>query len=683
MPDKLLAEFPETTFEQWRAQVEKDLKGGDFQKRLVTRTVDGLTVQPLYTQLDVAAGQSSLAPQRRGAAPAGRYGAAWDLRSEHSVWDMARAREEIAAELSRGASSLWLRFDASVRSGAEPSGKPDGLPCAGLADLETLLSDVDLSRVPVVLDAGANTPAVAAAYLALAAKRGIAAAQLRGGFGCDPLGAAALDGRAPYDLDTAKALALELVTLAERRAPNMRSLVVSTTPYHDAGVTGAHEIAIALATALTYLRWAIEAGIPVGRASARLEFRVGIAGDLFAELAKLRALRLGYAKVVAALGGDAVAQNLQLHAVTARRTKTLRDPWVNMLRTTTEAFSAMAGGADALTTRGFDEVLGPSDAFARRIARNVQIILNEEAHVTHVADPAGGSYYVEAMTDALARDGWKQLQQLEAAGGIAAALQAGKLQAEIAELAAKRESAIGKRAQAITGVTEFANLAEEALVRPTPGASAGATQPGPGAPDAAAAVAAAKPGARLEAAVAAFGQGVQLGQVVAALAAGSKPFTIEALPVRRHAARFEALRARAEAHAAKSGKAPSAFLANLGPIPKHKARASFTSGFMNAGGIAVQDNEGWKTPEEVAKAFADSGTKLAVICGSDDQYPEWVANLAPLLAKAGAIEIFVAGRPPADQEAAWKSAGVTGFIFMGADVAAVLTSLLDRLGVAP
>jgi methylmalonyl-CoA mutase len=682
MPDKLLAEFPDTTYEQWREQVEKDLKGADFQKRLVTRTIEGLTVQPLYTARDVTTGaDSSLATHRRGAVAAGRYGARWDLRSEHSVWDIDRARDEIASDVSRGASSLWLRFDASVRTGArQPGPKPDGLPCAGLSDLEALLSGVDLARVPVVLEAGANAPAVAACYLALAAKRGISGEALRGGFGGDPLGSVAQDGRAPYDFETARALAVELIELAEKRAPQMRSLVVSTTPYHDAGATGAQEIGIALATALTYLRWAIEAGVPVDRASAQLEFRVGIAGDLFAELAKLRALRLGYAKLIAALGGDDASQNVQLHAVTARRTKTLRDPWVNMLRTTTEAFSAMAGGADALTTRGFDEVLGPSEAFARRIARNVQIILNEEAHVTHVADPAGGSYYVEAMTDSLARDGWKQFQQLEAAGGLWPALQGGRIQAEIAELASKRESAISKRAQAILGVSEFANLGEEALNRetpaPSPAKAAGTASPS------AAAVAAAKPGARLEAAVSAFAQGVELSQVAAAFAAGSKPIAIDALPVRRHAELFEALRTRAESHAAKSGKAPSAFLANLGPIPKHKARASFTSGFMNAGGIAVLDNEGFPTPEAAAAAFQESGTKLAVICGSDDQYPEWVSKLAPALAKAGAIEIFVAGRP-GEHEAAWKAAGVTGFIFMGADVAAVLASLLDRLGVAP
>jgi methylmalonyl-CoA mutase len=668
MPDKLLAEFPETTYEQWRQQVDKDLKGGDFEKRLVTRTVEGLTVQPLYTARDLvgsATGESTLTAHRRGAVPGGRYGARWDLRSEHSVWDIDRAREEIAAELSRGATSLWLRFDASVRVGARtPSDRPDGLPCSGPADLEALLSGVDLAKVPVVLDAGANAPAVAACFLALAAKRGIAADRLQGCFGVDPLGSAAQDGHAPYDLETLRALAVELLGLAERRAPKMRSFVVSTTPYHDAGASGSQEVAIALSTALAYLRWAIEAGIPVDRASAQLEFRVGIAGDLFAELAKLRALRLGYAKLIAALGGNEASQNTRLHAVTARRTKTQRDPWVNMLRTTTEAFSAMAGGADALTTRGFDEAIGPSDPFARRIARNVQIILNEEAHVTHVADPAGGSYYVEALTDVLARDAWKQFQQLEAAGGMRAALESGRIQKQIAEVASKREAAINKRIQAITGVSEFANLGEEPIKREAPAPSTPKAA-GPGAKDAAA-VAAAKPGTRLEAAVSVFGEGAPLTQVVAALGGGTQQFKVEALPVRRHAARFEALRARAEAHAAKSDK----------------ARSSFATGFMNAGGIAVVDNDGFPDAAAVAKAFAESGSKLAVICGSDDQYPEWVPAVAPALAKAGALEVLVAGRP-GEHEAAWKAAGVTGFIFMGADVAAVLASLLDRLGVAP
>ncbi|HKP61313.1 MAG TPA: methylmalonyl-CoA mutase family protein [Polyangiales bacterium] len=662
MSDKLLAEFPETTYEQWREQVDKDLKGGDFQKRLVTRTLEGLEVRPLYTERDLSGAE--LSAYRRGAALVGRYGSRWDLRAELWVWDSGRSQKEVAEELARGASSLWLRFEQ---------------PQPPAAELAALLADVDLTRVPVVLDAGSEAPALAACYLSVAAQRDVPAALLQGGFGYDPLGLLARDGRAPYGLDVARALAVELARLVERRAPQLRSLVVDTTPYHDAGASGGLELAIALGTALTYLRWLIEAGFSPAQASAQLEFRVGVAGDLFAELAKLRALRVGYAKLIAALGGDDVSQHTRLHAVTARRTKTLRDPWVNMLRTTTEAFSAMAGGADSLTTRGFDEALGASDEFARRIARNVQVILNEEAHVTHVADPAGGSYYVEASTDALARDAWQRFQKIEAAGGVPAALQAGNLQREIAELAAKREQAIAKRAQPILGVSEFANLGEQALAREAQAKAAAKPSPQPSAAEAALAkLRAAAAGHKLEEAVAAFAQGAQPAQVIAALAEGSAPIRVDALPLRRHAAAFEKLRARADAHTPK----PSGFLCNLGAIPEHKARAGFSTGFLNAGGIAALDNDGFPTPEAAAEAFASSGAKLAVICGSDAQYPEWVPKLAPLLAKAGALDILLAGRP-GEQEAAYRAAGVTGFIFMGADVAAALGSLLDRLGVAP
>ncbi len=683
MADKLLAEFPETTFEQWREQVEKDLKGADFQKRLVTRTLDGLEVQPLYTARDLPSadvGFAGLTPYRRGSSPVGRYGARWDLRSEHSVWDIGRAKGEIAAELARGATSLWLRFDAAVRSGAT-NGSPDGLPCASAQDLEELLAGVDLARTPVALDAGSNAAAVAACYWSVAAKRGIEQTRLQGSLGLDPLGALAQDGRAPHSLAAARELLVEVAQRAAKRSPQLRSVVVSTTPYHDAGAAGATEVAIALGTALTYLRWLLEAGMSVGEASAQLEFRVGVAGDLFAELAKLRALRIGYAKLVAALGGDEPSQSLRLHAVTARRTKTLRDPWVNMLRTTTEAFSAMAGGADSLTTRGFDELLGPSDAFARRIARNVQVILNEEAHVTHVADPAGGSYYVESLTETIARDAWKRFQQLEAGGGLSAALESGKLQAEIAEIADKRDKAISKRSIAITGVNEFANLSEEPLVREHPTAAKVASVATAGSGAGVSAIASAKAGARLEAAIQAFDKGASLRDVSAALGQNGAPVEIERLPLRRHAERFEGLRARSEAHAKKSGKPPSAFLANLGSIPQHKARAGFTTGFLNAGGITAVENDGFADPAPLVEAFRNSGTKLAVICGTDEQYVEWVPKLAPLLAKAGAVEVLVAGRP-GEQEATYKAAGVTGFIFVGSDVAATLSSLLDRSGVA-
>ena len=255
--------------------------------------------------------------------------------------------------------------------------------------------------------------------------RGVRRNALCGSLGCGPLGAWARDVSLPLGWTVARSLFGELASYVRQlQAPQLRAAEVSTLAYHDAGASGTQELAYALATGLEYLRWAMDAGLSINAASAQIGFSVGVAGDLFLEVAKLRALRLCWAKLVAACGGDAAAQNTHLHAVTSRRTKTLRDPWVNILRTTTETFAAMVGGADSLTTRGFDELLGVSDSFARRIARNVQTILNEEAHVTHVADAGGGSYYIDALTDGLARGAWELFQGIEQGGGMASALTA-------------------------------------------------------------------------------------------------------------------------------------------------------------------------------------------------------------------------------------------------------------------
>ena len=691
-------EFPEVSYEAWREQVQKDLKGADFDKRLLARTLEGIVVQPLYTARDLASepdagGFAGLPPYRRGGSGIGKSGARWDIRVEQRNPDPARARGEIAEDLAGGATSLWLRSDARARlggaskaGGVSDSALRGGVALSGAADLGELLAELDLAAIPISFDAGANALPLAASYFALAEQRGVAPAKLGGSLGCDPLGALAADGALPYDLATARGLALELARHASSLGGALRALQVSTLPYHDAGASSSQELAYAFATAAEYLRWALAGGLSIDQAAGQIGFVVGVAGDLFMEVAKLRALRLGFSKIVAACGGSPEAANAPLHAVSSSRTKTERDPWVNLLRTTTEAFAAMVGGADALTTRGFDELIGPSDSFARRIARNTQVILNEEAHVTQVADAAGGSYYIESLTDGLAREAWKLFQGLEQKKGMSEALRSGAVAAEIAELASKRDAQLAKRGLAITGVSEFAQLGEEPVVRPAaaaPALSQAAAAPRSAEVDAALQrLGAAQPQQRVAAAVAAARAGASLLDLTTALAAGSEPARIEPLPLRRHARAFEALRSRSERHAADSGKAPQVFLCNLGAIAQHKARAGFSSGFFHAGGVRVLDNDGFATADAALEAFAVAGTPVAVICGSDDQYPEWLPSLAPKLRERGAREVVLAGRP-GEHEARFREAGVSQFIYLGVDVVATLSHLLDRLGVKP
>jgi methylmalonyl-CoA mutase len=704
MQDRLLADFPAVTFESWRAQVDKDLKGGDFEKRLVTATLEGFAVQPLYSARDLAPGSDpggfpGLSPYRRGTRLLSRHGLQWDIRAEVRSPSLEQASAEIGEQLSGGAASLWLRFDRMARLGLAVSAATpemlDGLPCASSADFARLLDAVDLARVAIELDAGGNASAIGAAYLAYAQRRGIAPAALRGSLGCDPLAALARDGALPYSLAASGELLGELAMQLAHGGYALRAVQVSSLPYHDAGASCSQEIACAIASGLAYLRSLRAAGLSVVQASAQIGFSVAVADDLFLEIAKLRALRLCWAKLTAAHGRE--AQSASIHAVTSQRTKTRRDPWVNMLRTTTEAFAAMVGGADALTTRGFDEVCGPSDEFARRIARNVHVVLNEEAHVSQVADAAGGSYYVEALTDQLARAAWQGFREIERRGGMAAALTSGFIAQDLAETARKRDQAVSKRAAPLTGISEFANLSEKPVRRAALDPQAllserAARTPRADADAALTQLTAAKPGARAAALLAAA-NGASIEDLTRALAhAGAdSAATSEPLPIRRQAEAFERLRDRSEQLAAR-GRPARAFLCNLEGLSKHKARAGFATGFLHAGGIAVIDNRGFDTPTAASQAFRDSGSSVAVICGSDEQYSTWVGELAPQLKAAGARAIVLAGRPGAPEtETAFRAAGVTHFAYVGVDVVSVLDHLLndmDRnmdtdLGVAP
>ncbi|HMI93745.1 MAG TPA: methylmalonyl-CoA mutase family protein, partial [Polyangiales bacterium] len=547
-------------------------------------------------------------------------------------------------------------------------------------------------RVAVALDAGGNALPVGACWLAAAQLAGRPANELRGSFNADPLGALARDGALPCSLASAQLQVSELAKWCVAHAPGLRALNVSVVPHHEAGAHAAQEIGIALATGVAYLRWLTDAGMSIEQACGQLGFSVAIGSDFFMEIAKLRALRQAWAQVVAACGGSADAQRCAVHAVTSTRTKTLRDPWVNLLRETTEAFAAAAAGADAITTSGFDRLAGNSDAFARRIAGNTQAVLDQEAHVAQVADPAGGAWYVEQLSDQLATSGWTLLQTIERTGGMAQALAAGTVAEAIAGTARERATRIAKRKQAITGVSEFAHVSEDPLVRAAPDwnaidaqrelvlTAAHATDA-----DAEAVVLARKNGRGLvQAAIDAARAGATLEQLSRALAGPEAPAKGEPLQLKRDAADYEALRDACDAALARTGQRPAVFLCNLGPIAQHTARAQFAGGFFATGGLAVLGNDGFASPEAAVEAFARSGAALAVVCGSDDAYPEWVEPLAPKLRAAGAKHVILAGKPRSPElEARYRAAGVDELIFIGCDVVQTLRRVLATLGVTP
>ena len=592
----LAGEFPGATRDQWAALVDGVLRksgriGADAEPgagvdKLVRRTPEGIPVAPLYTQADVAdlppVGVPGRPPYVRGGTTDGPAPDGWDVRQRHEGPDV---REAILADLENGVTSVWLATG-------------DG------AELASVLEGVLLDLAPVALDTGGADTGAAAAYLDLAG--GLAdPAALLGTLGLDPIGLRARTGVGP---DVAS-----IVPLAQRVAaehPLVRAIVVDGLPVHAAGGADAQELGFTMAAGVAYLRALTDAGLDVATAARLLEFRYAATDEQFPTIAKLRAARRLWSRVLEA-SGAADAEGQRQHAVSAPTMFTRRDPYVNLLRGTIAGFAAGVGGADAVTVAPFDDAVGAATPFSRRVARNTQALLIQEAHLARVVDPAGGGWLVESLTDALARAGWAFFQEIEAAGGAVVALDSGLLAARVAAVRVAREKAVATRRTPITGVSEFPDLAEKPVER----------APRPAAPNG-------------------------------------------GLPVYRPAAPFEAYRDRSDAVVAATGARPTAFLATLGPLAGYSTRASFARNLLAAGGIDAVEAGPTESAEAVAAAWEQSRVPVAVLCSSDALYAERGEATAAALRAAGARRILVAGRVDVP--------GIDGQLYAGCDALAVI-----------
>lgn len=693
--------FPPRSYADWRAAAEATLKGAPFDKALVARLHEGFAVQPVHGPADVPAdpGMPGLAPFLRGGAPAPDRAHGWDVRQHYAYAEPPTLAAALASDIAHGLGSVWVELDGATRAGLDPDDEQafflagrGGLLVCTAEDLAQALEPAELAGFPVSF--GGGSLPLAALHVAAALERGVSPADLVGSLGFDPLGALAGEGRLPGSLEQALAQLSDLAAWCHAEAPGLRAVHVSTVPHHAAGASAVQELGVALATGVAYLR-AMEAhGLSVHIAAPQILFAFALRGDLFLEIAKLRAARALWARVVAACGGAEVEQRMVLHARTSPWDRTVRDPWVNLLRSTTEGFAAAVGGADSIATGPFDEAIGPPDEASRRIAANIQHLLRDESHLHLVADPAGGSYYVEHLTQTLIAAGWAELQALEAQGGMAAALTSGWLAERIGTVSRARAGAVARRREPITGVSEFPLLAEATVQREAPDPDDVADLAG----CALAAWRADHPMLRMDplqeavvgqglatrAAIAVAREGATLGAMALALRGDGEPARRVPLAAARQAEPFEALRDAADTWRAAHGHAPRVFLANLGPVPKHRVRALWVANLLAAGGFEAMDEGGFDSPAAAAAcalAVRERGALAAVICGPDPAYPETVPLLAPALLAAGVRQVLVAGRPPTEHEAAWRAAGVGRFLFFGGDVLADLEALQRDLGV--
>jgi methylmalonyl-CoA mutase len=564
----LAAEFPAATRQQWQRLVARVLgreagPGDAPERELATVTADGIEIAPLYVAGDGQrdTGFPGQAPFTRGRSAAG-HRAGWDVRPRHEHPDPAVAREQVMADLEGGASSLWL-------------GLGDGqIPLPALPEV---LSQVYLDLAAVVLDAGERFTEAAEVFLLTATRRGVPAPALTGCLGADPLAVLARTG-AEASLEAAA----DLARRCSAELPGMRAIVVDATAFHDAGATDAQELGCALAAGTEYLRAMRAAGLAGPAAAGQLEFRYAATADQFATIAKLRAGRRAWARVVEQCGIPASVGGQRQHAVTSWPMLTRRDPWNNILRATLACFAAGAGGADAISVTPFDAAIGQPDQLARRVARNIHALLAEESHVASVIDPAGGSWYVEDLTEQLAIRGWACFQEIERAGGLHAALASGSIAGQLAASRQARRDALARRREAITGVSEFPLAGEVLLTRP-PG-------PPPGRP------------------------------------AG--------LPRIRWAQWHEELRDRADAHARATGAPPTVTLALLDASRASAAQAGQVAALLAPAGIAAV------TAGPLASGPARAA--VVVVCGSGPDRPEQARAAAEQARSSGAATVVMA-----------------------------------------
>ncbi len=689
-------EFPIPDYETWYETTVAALKDVSFDKHLTTLTYEGLVLQPLYRRDDLQGidWQKALPgapPFVRGTQSTG-----------YKAWTVAQAlfdgtpeafNTALRHDLEQGQTAINLVLDGPAQSGLDPdSTQPGevgqgGISIVSVDDLAQALAGIDLGALPLFIQTGAAALPVTALLAAYIQQSGHNQALLKGGLDCDPLGRLARIGTLPQSLEHAYN---DMAEITRWTGPDFATIGVNTTVYHHSGANAVQELAFALATGVEYIRQMLDRGLNIEAIASHMRFTFAIGSNFFMEIAKLRAARSLWSQAVRAFGGSENAQKMTIHACSSLLNKTKLDPYVNMLRTTVETFAGAVGGSDSMQVAPFDAPIRGSDEFSRRIARNQQLILQAESNVNHVADPAGGAWYVEMLTDWLAHAAWEKFQEIEADGWMFAALKSRVLYNEVTAIAEKRQTNVDRRKDVLVGTNMYANIQEKPLADNTDyeaifRARVAAVQQYRSQHDATTALnhlRTSDTSTRLENAINAAAHGATLGEISVALWADStRMASITPFTAHRLSEPFEKLRQAANNYAAHAGHPPQIFLANMGPLRQHKARTDFAVGFYEVGGYEMLNPGGFATPVEAAEAAITAGAPVVIICSTDETYPDIVPSLVQQIKAAQPdIYIILAGYPQ-DQIIEYEAVGVDDFIHIRSNCYQMNHKLHQYLGV--
>ena len=683
--ENLFEDFTPVSYDEWKTAAEKALKGAPFDSKMLTKTYEDITLKPIYRQEEL--GEGVFADSMPGSVPFVRASKVdgyiekpWLISQECNQATTKAVNEILKKELGRGLQTIHLHLDIATQLGLDPNtAKPEqvgesGVSISILKDIEELFADLDFSSIPLRAHAGIAALPLLSLIGAIYKKQKIDSKNMEGCLGADPLGMLAQSGSLDEGLSSLYDQMAATVAWADKNAPKMRTILIDVSCYHNAGANAVQELAFAIATAVEYVKQMLKRDLKFSQVAKHLQFSFSLGANMFMELSKVRAMRLLWSQVCSAYGEENTDCAANIHVRTSYFTKTIYDPYVNLLRATTESFAGAVGGVDSMHVGPLDEIVRHGDDFSRRIARNIQIMLQGECNLLQPIDPAGGSWYIETLTEDLARKAWELFTKVEDAGGMLAALKKELLQREAAGTFAKRMSNLGKRKNVVVGTNNYANLGEKLL---EPDAGITDKQRKERIKQIVAHNKTENNGSRVtklsdlekkihdkdagvvDAAIDAALDGCTLGEIFLALQQdGDEATVIKPLDMKRNSELFENLRQATETYVQKTGDNVRIFSANMGPIPQHKARADFSRSFFEVGAFQVLGNDGFKTVEEAAEAASKEKADVVVICSTDKTYPELVPPLAKLLKeKLPSAKVFLAGQAPEDmKKSIWRRA---------------------------
>lgn len=707
LPDEfsLKDDFPVPDFMEWLKVVEKDLKGVPFEK-LITNTYEQIPLNPIYTQKDINHSAIQQFPGfhsfLRNNNASGSSFNEWLYLQELPFGDADEFNDALLKDLQNGGNAVVLSPDKATKKGLDADFAhiqdigEGGVSISALNSISKALNKIDLSKYPIFIHSGASSLSMLCLFNYYLEKTGRSIDSICGAIDADPIGYLLQNGSLPTSLEVLFNHIFSSANWIKLKKSKLKTTYIDGAIFTDAGANAIQELSFSFAIALKYIEEMCNRGLSLKDAVNSISFNFGVTSFFFMEIAKMRAARVVWSSILKELGMNENEIEITFFASNSKSNKTIHDPYTNLLRNTAETFSAIMGGVSGLTVHPFDLPYGIPSEFARRLSRNVHIILREESNFGRVIDPAGGSYFVESLTNQITENVFEALAKIEANGGILDYISSGKLKSDIDDTVKLKKKDINKRKRVIVGTNMYPNISEELLQFNKNNKSelkekrsnflqkfrtSGTSKDDSATMNTLLSIIDAKAEDLPELVTDAYKNGATLGEISKSLFIDYESyFRIEKLNLFRESEEFELLRRSSANHKVKTGYLPSAFLANFGPLKQHKIRADFSKGFLEIAGIKVSYSEGFINTENAVKAADESNCDFIVICSTDDTYPEIVPEFCKLFKEKSEKQIILAGYPKEyiDQ---FKEAGIDNFIFMGADAFNLLKTLFQKAGV--